>query len=234
MSPSDCPASRRGAPNPNEQRVCISTQEDDPSLSDSLAHACGDRVRWCAVIPADRLLDMAAQDQPAERPVAAAPTPDSVPTADSVTSQDSAPTLRSDRPLGADTTPESGEPPDVGTTPHSNQAPDLDTPSESDPSPALEKPAGCDPTLERDPAPRRRWFADTRRLRRDLLAFFLPPLLLLLVTAIVVTLGSGLLVLGSRELEIGPIVIAWAVVAAALGVLVIGSGALWLATRPTH
>jgi len=127
--------------------------------------------------------DMAAQDQPAERPVAATPTPDSVP---------------------------------------------------SDQTPALEKAAESDPTLERAPAPRRRWFADTRRLRRDLLAFFLPPLLLLLITAIVVTLGSGLLLLGSRELEIGPIVIAWAVVAAALGVLVIGSGALWLATRSSH
>jgi hypothetical protein len=127
--------------------------------------------------------DTAAQDQPAERPVAATPTPDSVPT---------------------------------------------------DPSPALEKAAASDPTLERAFAPRRRWFADTRRLRRDLLAFFLPPLLLSLLTVIVVTLGSGLLLLGSRELEIGPIVIAWAVVAAALGVLVIGSGALWLATRATH
>jgi len=126
--------------------------------------------------------DMAAQDQRAERPVAATPTPDSVPT---------------------------------------------------DPSPTLEQ-AAWDPTLERAPAPRRRWFADTRRLRRDLLAFILPPLLLSLITAIVVTLGSGLLLLGSRELEIGPIVIAWAVVAAALGVLVIGSGALWLATRATH
>jgi hypothetical protein len=166
--------------------------------------------------------DMAAQDQPAERPVAATPTPDIVASADSAARQDSAPTLRSDRPLEPDRTPES------------NQAGDLDTTSESDPSPVQAQAAASDPTLERAPAPRRRWFADTRRLRRDLLAFFLPPVLLLLITAIVVTLGSGLLLLGSRELEIGPIVIAWAVVAAALGVLVICSGALWLATRATH
>jgi hypothetical protein len=202
--------------------------------------------------------DMAAQDQPAERPVAATPTPDIVASANSAARQDSAPTLRSDGPLDANTTPESNQPPDVGTRPHSNQAPDLDTRSESDPSSALDRTSESDPssavekaaasdassalaqsaesalTLERAPAERWRWFADTRRLRRDLLAFLLPPVLLLLITAIVVTLGSGLLLLGSRELEIGPIVIAWAVVAAALGVLVIGSGALWLATRATH
>jgi hypothetical protein len=175
--------------------------------------------------------DMATEDQPAERPVPATPTPDLVASADSAARQE--------------TTPESGQPQDVGTRPNSNQAPDVDTPSESgassagetagtsDPSPALEKAAASDPTLERAPAERRRWFVNTRRLRRDLLAFFLPPLLLLLITAIVVTLGSGLLLLGTRELQIGPIVIAWAVVAAALGVLAIGSGALWLATRAT-
>jgi hypothetical protein len=69
----------------------------------------------------------------------------------------------------------------------------------SDSTPALEKAAASDPTSERAPAKRRRRFANTRRLCRDLLAFFLPPLLLLPITAIVVTLGSGLLLLGSRE-----------------------------------
>jgi hypothetical protein len=52
-------------------------------------------------------------------------------------------------------------------------------------------------------------------------------------TAIVVTLGSALLLVGGSELVIGQIVIAWPVVAAALGVLVIGFGALWLASRET-
>jgi hypothetical protein len=199
--------------------------------------------------PDSRLMasqDMAARDQPAERPVAASPTPDSAPAADSVTGQDSALTLRSDRPLDDSTKPNSNQPPDVATAPPWNEPPDLETPSESDPSSAGEPAATSDPSsvlaqeaesapsLERAPAERGRWFADTRRLRRHLLAFFLPPLLLSIITAIVVALGSGLLLLGSRELEIGPIAVAWAVVAAALGVLVIGSTALWLATRATH
>jgi hypothetical protein len=120
--------------------------------------------------------------------------------------------------------------------PHSRLMASQDMAAQDQPAeqPVLAQAVASDPSLERAPTPRRRWFADTRRLRRDLLAFFLPPLLLLLITAIVVTFGSGLLLLGSRELEIGPIVIAWAVVAAALGVLVIGSGALWLATRASH
>ena len=46
-------------------------------------------------------------------------------------------------------------------------------------------------------------------------------------------MGSALLLVGGSELVIGQIVIAWPVVAAALGVLVIGFGALWLASRET-
>lgn len=68
-------------------------------------------------------------------------------------------------------------------------------------------------------------------LQRRILPFLLPPLLLVVITAVVVALGSGLLLLGTSELQVGPVVVAKAVVAAGLGVLVIGSGALWLAAR---
>ena len=69
--------------------------------------------------------------------------------------------------------------------------------------------------------------------QRHVLPLLIPPALLLVITAIVVTLGSALLLLSTSELTIGQIVIAWPVVAAALGVLVIGFGALWLASRET-
>ena len=69
--------------------------------------------------------------------------------------------------------------------------------------------------------------------QRHVLPLLIPPALLLVITAIVVTLGSALLLLSASELTIGPIVIGWPVAAAALGVLVIGFGALWLASRET-
>jgi len=69
--------------------------------------------------------------------------------------------------------------------------------------------------------------------QRYVLPLLIPPVLLLVITAIVVTLGSALLLLSASELMIGQIVIAWPVVAAGLGVLVIGFGALWLASRET-
>jgi uncharacterized membrane protein YagU involved in acid resistance len=64
------------------------------------------------------------------------------------------------------------------------------------------------------------------------LPFLLPPVLVLIIGAIIVSFGTGLLRLGKDHMEIGPIVIAEAVVAALIGILVIGFGALWLATRP--
>jgi hypothetical protein len=66
------------------------------------------------------------------------------------------------------------------------------------------------------------------------LPFLLPPVLIVIIAAIISTFGTGLLQLGKSELEIGPIVIAKAVVAAIIGIIVIGFGALYLATRPDH
>lgn len=64
------------------------------------------------------------------------------------------------------------------------------------------------------------------------LPFLIPPTLIVIIAAIISTLGSALLQLGKSELEIGPIVIAKAVLAAIVGIFVIGLGALWLASRP--
>jgi uncharacterized protein DUF6789 len=65
-----------------------------------------------------------------------------------------------------------------------------------------------------------------------ILPFLIPPVLIVIIAAIISTLGTSLLQLGKSELEIGPIVIAKAVVAAVVGIFVIGLGALWLASRP--
>ena len=64
-----------------------------------------------------------------------------------------------------------------------------------------------------------------RLFQRQVLPFLLPPILLLVITAIVLALGSGLLLLGTSDLQLGPIVVAKAVVAAGLGVLMIGGQA---------
>jgi Family of unknown function (DUF6789) len=64
------------------------------------------------------------------------------------------------------------------------------------------------------------------------LPFLIPPTLLVVVIAIISTFGTALLQLGKSEMEIGPIVIAKAVVAAVLGIFIIGFGALFLANRP--
>jgi hypothetical protein len=66
------------------------------------------------------------------------------------------------------------------------------------------------------------------------LPFLIPPVLLVILAAIVTTLGTTLLQFGKTEIEIGPILIAKSVVAAVLGIFVIGFGALFLATRPDH
>ena len=99
------------------------------------------------------------------------------------------------------------------------------------------------PTRTHHKPPRRnltRWLADLfLAFRRRVSQILIPLVLLAAITAIVVSLGSGLLLLGKTELELGPIALAWAVVAAALAVLLIGLSALWLAARagrstPSH
>jgi hypothetical protein len=67
--------------------------------------------------------------------------------------------------------------------------------------------------------------------QHTVLPFLIPPFLLLVIIAIITTFGSGLLQLGKSELEIGPIVIAKAVVAAVFGIFAIGLIALWIASR---
>jgi hypothetical protein len=63
------------------------------------------------------------------------------------------------------------------------------------------------------------------------LPFLLPPFLVLVIAAIIVSFGSSLLQLGKTELHAGPIQIAWAVVAAIIGIVIIGVGALVLSLR---
>jgi len=66
------------------------------------------------------------------------------------------------------------------------------------------------------------------------LPFLIPATLLVVLAAIVTTLGTTLLQFGKSEVEIGPVVVAKSVIVAILGILVIGFGALFLATRPDH
>jgi hypothetical protein len=66
----------------------------------------------------------------------------------------------------------------------------------------------------------------------NVLPFLIPPFLLLVAIAIVTTFGTGLLQLGRSELEIGPIRIGAAVLAAIIGTFAIGIGAYVLSTRP--
>src|SRR5215207_1859520 len=61
--------------------------------------------------------------------------------------------------------------------------------------------------------------------------FLLPAFLVVIIAAIIVAFGSGLLQMGKTELHAGPIAIAWAVVAAVVGIMVIGVGALVLSLR---
>jgi hypothetical protein len=66
------------------------------------------------------------------------------------------------------------------------------------------------------------------------LPFLIPPTILVVLVAIITTLGTALLQFGKSEIEIGPVVIAKSVIVAIVGILVIGFGALFLATRPDH
>ena len=107
--------------------------------------------------------------------------------------------------------------------------PELEPTSDTD-----QPPPPLDQTSNGSPVAGKRWFVNmTDPFQRHVLPLLIPPALLLVITAIVVTLGSALLLLSASELTIGPIVIAWPVVAAALGVHLIGFGALWLASRET-
>jgi hypothetical protein len=63
------------------------------------------------------------------------------------------------------------------------------------------------------------------------LPFLIPPFLLVVIAAIISTFGTALLQLGKTQFEIGPFAIGQAVVAAVLGILVIGATALYLSTR---
>jgi hypothetical protein len=65
----------------------------------------------------------------------------------------------------------------------------------------------------------------------NVLPFLIPPFLLIVVIAVVSTFGTGLLQLGKSEMEIGPVTIGKAVVAAIIGIFVIGIGAYLLSTR---
>lgn len=73
--------------------------------------------------------------------------------------------------------------------------------------------------------------AEPDPFEKRVLPFLIPPFLVLVIASIITTLGSALLQMGKSELVIGPIVIAKAVVLALFGILIIGFGALWLASR---
>jgi hypothetical protein len=66
---------------------------------------------------------------------------------------------------------------------------------------------------------------------RTWLPFLLPPFLVLVVASIITVFGSGLLQLGESEMHAGPITLTWAVVAALIGTVAIGVGALVLSMR---
>jgi hypothetical protein len=68
----------------------------------------------------------------------------------------------------------------------------------------------------------------------NVLPFLIPPLLIVVIAAIITTFGTGLLQLGKSEVEIGPVVIGSAVVAAVIGIFAIGLGAWFLSTRADH
>jgi hypothetical protein len=160
--------------------------------------------------------DVATHDDAAEQSAGVTSTPDSTPLTDSAQTPRPEPTLDVDR------TPDPGGAADAAPTTQPEPTQDVDNTDNSDPS------------REHGSKAPGRWFEDeTGPFQRRVLAFDIPLVLLLVITAIVVAIGSGLLLLGASELVIGPIVIAWPVATAALAVLVIGFSALWLASRQT-
>ena len=68
--------------------------------------------------------------------------------------------------------------------------------------------------------------------QHNVLPFLIPPTLIVIIAAIISTLGTTLLQFGREQFQIGPVLIGKSVIAASIGILVIGFGALYLATRP--
>src|ERR1700674_3782289 len=62
----------------------------------------------------------------------------------------------------------------------------------------------------------------------NVLPFLIPPLLIVTIAAIITPFGTGLLQLGKSEVEIGPVTIGLAVLAAIVGIFLIGFGAWFL------
>src|SRR5439155_6460071 len=82
-------------------------------------------------------------------------------------------------------------------------------------------PEPVDPLSEEGPDP----------FEHNVLPFLIPPLLIVVVAGIITTFGTGLLQLGKSEIELGPLTIGTAVVAAIIGIFAIGLGAWFLSTR---
>jgi len=144
--------------------------------------------------------------------------------------EESAPTL--DSALSSQPDPALELEPSSDSDPRPEPEPTVDVPpiSDSEPLPSAE----LEPTSDTDQTPPPLdQTSNGYPFKRHVLPLLIPPVLLLVITAIVVALGSALLLLSASELTLGPIVIAWPVVAAALGVLLIGFGALGLASRET-
>jgi hypothetical protein len=66
---------------------------------------------------------------------------------------------------------------------------------------------------------------------RKVLPFLIPPFLVLLIAAIIVTFGSALLQMGKSATQLGPIEVTNAVLAALVGIIVIGVGGAILSAR---
>lgn len=77
------------------------------------------------------------------------------------------------------------------------------------------------PDLDAEPDP----------FEHNVLPFLIPPFLLIVIIVVVSTFGTGLLQLGKSEVEIGPVTIGTAVVAAIIGIFAIGIGAYLLSMR---
>ena len=174
--------------------------------------------------------DSAPGDESNEQALPPMPEKESGATLDFVPSSQPDPALDLEPSSDSDPRPEPEPTVDVTPTSDSESLPPtkLEPTSDTDQTPRL------DQTSNGGPVAGKRWFVNmTDPFQGHVLPLLIPPALLLVITAIVVTLGSALLLLSASELTIGPIAIAWPVVAAALGVLVIGFGALWLASRET-
>jgi hypothetical protein len=174
--------------------------------------------------------DSAPADESNEQAPPPMPEKESGATPDSVPSSQPHPALDLEPSSGSDPRPEPEPTVDVSLTSDSEPRPPpgLEPTSDTD-----QTPPPLDQTSNGSPVAGKRWFVDMTAPFRHVLPLLIPFVLLLVITAIVVVLGSALLLLSASALTIGPVVIAWPVVAAALEVFVIGFGALWLASRET-